>query len=150
MLVVAWMAKVNYAVMTRVEGATFRLLTVGGRRTIDLTTVDRIRSFSLWGSYGGAHTLRLHTQDGGHGMVIAEMTLASLNRKNLERERQVRAALVPYADLADSRAPWWLRVGPRPPRLAGARHILAMMALFVLGCVGLLVVLVAYLAAALY
>jgi hypothetical protein len=77
-LLAAWMAKVQYALHARLDGSTLRVVTIRGRRTIDLTLLDRIRSFSMWGSYGGAHTLRLHTRDGQHAMVIAEMTLASL------------------------------------------------------------------------
>jgi hypothetical protein len=149
-LVSAWMAKVNYALHTRVDGQVLRLRTVGGRRTIDVTSLDRIRSFSLWGSYGGAHALRLHTRDGRHAMVIGDMTFASLNPSNFAREGHVRAALRPYADLADPRGRWWLGVGPRPLRLASARHIAAMMIAFGLCCVGLLIVFVAYITVALY
>jgi hypothetical protein len=149
-LVAAWMAKVNYALHTRVDGTSLQLLTIGARRTIDVTSLDRIRSFSLWGSYAGTHTLRLHTRDGRHALVIADMTLASLNRKNFAREGHVREALRHYAELADPRARWWLGAGPRPPRLASARHVVAMMLLFGLSCIGLLVALVAYITVALY
>lgn len=149
-LLAAWMAKVQYALHTRVDGTSLHLLTIAGRRTIDVTSLDRIRSFSMWGSYGGTHTLRLHTRDGRHAMVIADMTLASLNRKNFAREGQVRAVLQPYADLADPRARWWLGVGPRPPRLSSALHIVAKMLLFWLCCIALLVALVAYISVALY
>lgn len=150
LLMSAWMAKVNYALHTRVEGSSLQLLTIGGRRTIDVTMLDRIRSLSMWGSYGGTHTLRLHTRDGKHAMVIADMTLASLNRKNFAREGQVRALLRPYAELADPRARWWLGAGPRPPRLASARHVVAMGLMFAVCCVVLLVVFVAYISLALY
>lgn len=148
-LLAAWMAGVRYALYTRVDGTLLHLLTIGGRRTIDVTALDRIRSFSLWGSFGGAHTLRLHTRDGEHAMVIADMTLASLNRKNFVREGRVRAALRPYADLADPRARWWLGAGPRPPRFASALHLVAKVLLFWLCCITLLVVLVVYINAAL-
>lgn len=149
-LMAAWMAAVNYALRTRVAGSSVQLLTLRGRMTVDLASLDRVRSFSMWGSYGDTHTLRLHTRDGRHAMVIADMTLASLNRRNLAREGQVRAALRPYAELADARARWWLGAGPRPPRLSSALHVAGRMLLFGLGCIALLVVLVAYVSAALY
>lgn len=149
-LLAAWMAEVNYALHTDVDGALLRLRTIRGRVTIDVAQLDRIRSFSMWGSYGSTHTLRLHTRDGRRAMVIADMTLASLNRKNFAREGRVREVLRPCAELADARARWWLGAGPRPPRLAGALHVVARMLLFWLGCIALLVVLVVYITAALY
>ena len=149
-LMTAWMARVNYALHTRVDGTALKLLTLRGRMTVDLTTLDRVRSFSMWGSYGGTHTLRLHSRDGRHVMVIADMTLASLNRKNFAREGQVRVALRPYADLADPRARWWLGAGPRPPRLSSALRVVGRMLLFWLCCIALLVALVAYISVALY
>ena len=149
-LVAAWMAKVNYALHTRVDENSLQILTLRGRMTIDLPSLDLIRSFSMWGSYGGTHTLRLHSRDGMHAMVIADMTLASLNRQNFAREGQVRAALRPYADLADPRARWWLGVGPRPPRLSSALHVVGRVLLFWLCCIALLVALVVYITAALY
>jgi uncharacterized protein (TIGR03083 family) len=93
--IAAWMARVNYSVYSRVDGTTLRLLTVGGRRTLDLQRLDRIRSLSMWGQYADAHLLRLHTADGEHATIVADMTLASLNRQNVERERKVRDALRP-------------------------------------------------------
>ena len=146
----AWMAWVNYSLYTRIDGPILRTVGVGGRRALDLRRLQRMRSFSMWGQFGGAHTLRLHTDDGQQAMVVASMPLAGLNRKNLQRERDLRAALREHADVADERARWWLGAGPRPPRLASARHVMAMLLLYALGVVALLVVLVAYLAAALY
>ena len=148
-LVAAWMAKVNYALHTRVDATSLQLLTLRGRMTIDLPALDRVRSFSMWGAYGGTHTLRLHSRDGTHAMVVADMTLASLNRKNFAREGHVRAALRPYADLADARARLWWGVGPRPPRLSSALHVVGRMLLFWLCCIALLVAFVAYITAAL-
>jgi hypothetical protein len=78
------------------------------------------------------------------------MTLSSLNRKNFERERKVREALRPHAHLADERGRWWLGAGPRPPRAATVSHFLAMLGLYLIALIGLLVVLVAYLAVALH
>jgi hypothetical protein len=107
----AWMAQMNYSLYTRVDGSMLRVL--------DLRRLDRMRSFSMWGQFGGAHTLRLHTGDGQH------------------------------ADVADERGRWWLGIGPRPSRLVSARHLVAMLGLYFLGILALLVVLVGYLAAAL-
>jgi len=146
----AWVAVVNYALYTRVDGSLLRVVTLRGRRTLDLQQLERIRSLSMWGQFGGAHALRLYTRDGQHVMVIASMPLAAMNRKNLVREQQLRETLAAHAQLADERGRWWLGAGPRPPRLASARHILAMMALYAVAVVLLLVVLVAYLAVALY
>jgi hypothetical protein len=115
----AWMARMNYSLYTHVDGSMLRVLTVGGRRLLDLRRLDRMRSFSMWGQFGSAHTLRLHTGDGQH------------------------------ADVADERGRWWLGIGPRPSRLVSARHLVAMLGLYFLGILALLVVLVGYLAAAL-
>ena len=145
----AWVALVNYSVYSRVDGSQLRVLTLRGRRSIDLNQLERIRSFSMWGQFGGAHALRLYTRDGQHVMVIASMPLAAMNRSNVVREQNLRETLAAHADLADARGRWWLGAGPRPPRLASARHLLAMMALYAVAVVLLLVVLVAYLAVAL-
>lgn len=146
----AWMALVNYSLSTRIDGPILRTTGVGGRRALDLRRLQRMRSFSMWGQFGGAHALRLHTDDGQRAMVLASMPLAGLNRKNLQREHDLRAALREHVDCADERARWWLGAGPRPSRLASARHLLAVVAVYAVAVVGLLVVLVAYLAAALY
>jgi hypothetical protein len=146
----AWVALVNYSLYARVDGSVLRLFTIRGRRVLDLQKLVRIRSFSLWGQFGGAHALRLYTSDGQHAMVIASMPLAAMNRSNVVREQKLRETLSAHAELADERGRWWLGAGPRPPRMASARHILAMMALYAVAIVLLLVVLVAYLAAALY
>ena len=146
----AWVALVNYSLHSRVEGPLLRVFTLRGRRRIDLRQLERIRSFSMWGQFGGAHALRLYTHDGQHVMVIASMPLAAMNRSNFVREQKLREALAAHAELADERGRWWLGAGPHPPRLGSARHIVAMMALYAVAIVLLLVVLVAYLAAALY
>ena len=145
----AWVAAVNYSLYTRVDGSELRVLTMRGRRTFDLRQLERIRSLSMWGQFGSTHVLRLHMRDGQHAMVVASMPLAALNRGNFVREQQLREALAQHADLADPRGRWWLGAGPRPPRLASARHVTAMLALYAVAVVVLLVVLVAYLAAAL-
>lgn len=146
----AWLAGVNYSVYSRLDGPVLKVVTVGGRRALDLRRLDRIRSFSMWGQFGGAHTLRLRTTDGQHAIVVASMPLAVLNRNNLLREQRLRAALAQHGDVADPRARWWLRVGPRPPRLASARHAVAMLALYIFAIVVVLIALVAYLAVALH
>lgn len=145
----AWLAWVNYSLYTRVDGRVVRLFTLRGRRALDLDDLDRIRSLSMWGQFGGTHTLRLHTRDGNHAMVVASMPLAGLNRGNLSREQQLRAALAQHADLADARGRWWLGAGPRPSRWASARHLAAMLALYVVVIVVTLVALVSYLVVAL-
>ena len=146
----AWLAWVDYSFYSRVDGEQLRVFTVRGRRMLELSRLDRIRSFSLWGQFGGAHALRLHTSDGQHAMVVASMALAGLNRRNLSREQKLRQALAAHAELADARARWWLGAGPRRPRLATARHFLAMLALYVLTVIAVLVALVAYFAVALH
>jgi hypothetical protein len=103
----------------------------------------------MWGQAGASHTLRLHTADGQHAMVMASMPLATLNRKNAQRELDLRHALAAHADKADERGRYWLGVGPRPSRLRAARHVVAMMLLYALGCIVLVFAVAGYLTAAL-
>lgn len=145
----AWLAAVNYSFSSRIEGSLLTVATVGGRRVIDLRQLDRIRSFSMWGQFGGTHTLRLHARDGQHAMVVASMPLASFNRSNVLRQQRLRDALAEHGELADARGRWWLGLGPRPSRWAGARHVAAMLTVYVVAVVALLVALVGYLAVAL-
>src|SRR3954452_6571603 len=146
----AWMARINYSGYTRADKQTLHLFTVRGRRTLDLGRLDQIRSLSLWGRSSTAHLLRLHTTDGQHATVVADMTVSSFNRKVLAREQKVRNALRPHANLADARAKYWLEAGPRPPRAESRGHFVRMLGLFLLGIFGLFLVLVVYLAFALH
>lgn len=148
-VMLAWVAAMNYSFSTRVNGTTLRAFTIRGWQNLELQRLNRIRSLSLWGQFGSTHTLRLHTDDGRHVTVVANTPFTARYRSNMRRAAEVREALLPYAGLADARGRWWLGAGPRPSRTASARHLLAMLALYMVGVIALLVVMVAYLAAAL-
>jgi len=149
LLFAAWLAYLDLAFSTDIDGTQLRVRTLSGRRTIDLHRLTHMSSFSMWGRFGASHMLRLHTEDGRGAMVMASMPLVGLNRNNALREVTLRRTLAAYADKADDRARYWLGVGPRPPRLRTARHVLAMMLLYALGCVVLVFAVAGYLTAAL-
>lgn len=147
LLAVALAAWVNYSISTRVERDALRVLTIRGRGSFDLRRMTHMSSFSMWG-YGSTRALRLFGADGRRVMVVLGGPLTSFNRTNLQRSRDLHAALTPYADRADARGQWWLGAGPRPDRGSSALHIVRVSALYAVGVVVALVVFVAYLATA--
>lgn len=150
MLASAWLAWTNYAFSVQVDGPQLRIFTLRGWRAIDLRRLTRMHSFSLWGQFGAAHGFRLHTDDGQHAMVVVASQLTALNRRNVERARAVRAALVPYAAAADERGRAWLGAGPPPSHLAAARHVIAMMFVYFVCIVVALLVVAGFIALALH
>lgn len=143
--VAAW---TNYSVVTRPDGDGLRVLTIRGRRRFDLRRLVRMTSFSMWG-YGSTRAFRLYGDDRSRVMVVLGGPFTSYSRRNSQQAADVRAALQPYAELADERGRWWLGAGPRPARSRGAGHVLRMAALYALGVVSAFVLLVVYLSNAL-
>jgi hypothetical protein len=145
---IAWLTWTNYAFTATVDGDVLRVLTLRGRRALDLRRLTKMRSLSMWGQFGAAHAFRLHGDGGEHALVLMASQLTALNRRNLDRARLLRAALAPYADCADARGRSWLGAGPPPSRIATARHVATMMLLYVVVAVALLLGLAAFIATA--